>query len=65
MHPLNTVDGVTPCCRYVPSGQLDVCGGTPLQQWVKEGHDNGTTLHGLPNDAVLVQMGRELLGIAN
>lgn len=42
---------------------LSVCGGVPLDQWVAQGHDQGTTLHALPSDEELVAMGRALLGM--
>jgi hypothetical protein len=49
---------------YTRTGQLSVCGGVPLNQWVKEGHDNGSSVHVLPSDDTLVSMGRDLLGIS-
>jgi hypothetical protein len=37
--------------------------GKPLQQWVAEGHDNGTTLGPLPHDNEIIAAARILLGI--
>lgn len=42
---------------------MSVCGGVPLAQWVKQGHDKGTTIGHTPADDALVAMGRKLLGI--
>ncbi len=43
---------------------LQVCGNSSLTEWVAQGHDKGSTLHGMPSDDVLIAMGRELLNIA-
>lgn len=48
---------------YTPSGNISVCGGVPLANWVASGHDNGTSIESLPSDAAIVQMGRLLLGV--
>jgi len=47
---------------YIKNASLNVC-GTTLQKWVAAGHDNGTTIHDLPSDEALVQMGKDLLGM--
>ena len=48
---------------FTPGGKLAVCGAKSLTDWVAQGHDKGSSLHGMPTDDALVAMGRELLGI--
>ena len=50
---------------YTPSGELKVCGATSLTAWVAAGHDRGSSLHTLPTDDEVIEMGRNLLGIRN
>jgi len=47
---------------FSASGQLNVC-GTTLSQWVAGGHDHGTTIAKWPTDEILVQAGKQVLGI--
>ena len=48
---------------YVAGGNISVCHGHPLDQWVKAGHDKGSSMHPTPSDAAVVAMGRALLQI--
>ena len=42
---------------------VQVCGNRSLTEWVSQGHDEGTTLHAVPSDDILIAMGRDLLNI--
>jgi len=48
---------------YIPGGNISVCGGVPLDEWVKEGHDKGSSMHPMPTDEALIAMARKLIGI--
>jgi hypothetical protein len=48
------------CLNHSTGACTTVC---PLQEWVAQGHDRGTTLAGLPPDGDVVAAARRLLGM--
>ena len=48
---------------FTPGGALKVCGAPSLTEWVRQGHDHGSSLHSLPSDDELIEKGRSLLGV--
>jgi hypothetical protein len=47
---------------YTPNGQATEC-GTSVQNWVAQGHDQGTTVSVYPQDSDLLQWARNVLGM--
>ena len=45
----------------VQDGELKVCGGHELDDWVKSGHDKGSSISKWPTDSDLIKAGLSVI----